>query len=42
MRVLLDTNVVLWLADEPAMLRRETVELLAEDTTVLLLSAAVS
>jgi PIN domain nuclease of toxin-antitoxin system len=41
MRVLLDTNVVLWLADDPSILRRETVELLAKDTTVLLLSAAV-
>jgi PIN domain nuclease of toxin-antitoxin system len=42
MRVLLDTNVVLWLADDPTMLRPETVELLGEDTTELLLSAAVA
>ncbi|HEY1972208.1 MAG TPA: type II toxin-antitoxin system VapC family toxin [Pseudonocardia sp.] len=41
MRLLLDTNVVLWLADNPATIRPETVELLAGDTTELLLSAAV-
>lgn len=41
MRVLLDTNVVLWLADDPTALRPETLELLAEDTTDLLLSAVV-
>lgn len=42
MRVLLDTNVVLWLADDPTMLSRETVELLGKDTTELVVSAAVA
>lgn len=42
MRVLLDTNVALWLADDPALLRQETVELLGDGTTDLLLSAAVA
>lgn len=41
MRVLLDTNVVLWLADDPAALRSETVELLVRPGTELLLSAVV-
>jgi PIN domain nuclease of toxin-antitoxin system len=41
MRLLLDTNVVLWLADDPALVRPETVALLSEVTTELVLSAAV-
>src|SRR5437016_4155341 len=41
MKVLLDTKVVLWLADDPGALRPETVELLGEDTTELLLSSVV-
>lgn len=41
MKVLLDTNVVLWLADDPAILRRDTLDLLIADETVLVLSAVV-
>ncbi|MGI8815716.1 MAG: type II toxin-antitoxin system VapC family toxin [Pseudonocardia sp.] len=41
MRVLLDTNVVLWLADDPTTLRRDTIDLLTADTTTLVLSAVV-
>jgi PIN domain nuclease of toxin-antitoxin system len=41
MRALLDTNVVLWLADDPAAVRAETVDLLVDDGTELLLSAVV-
>jgi PIN domain nuclease of toxin-antitoxin system len=42
MKILLDTNVVLWLADDPDSLRGETVELLTADTTELLVSAVAS
>ncbi|MGD9529348.1 type II toxin-antitoxin system VapC family toxin [Pseudonocardia sp.] len=41
MRLLLDTNVVLMLSDDPALLRPEVVELLEADETVMLLSAVV-
>jgi PIN domain nuclease of toxin-antitoxin system len=41
MRLLLDTNVVLWLADDPSVVRPDTLDLLAADGTDLLLSAVV-
>lgn len=41
MRVLLDTNVVLRLADDPTALRRDTVDLLAAESTRLVLSSVV-
>ncbi len=41
MRVLLDTNVAIWLAADPTVLRFEVVELLRDDGTDLVLSAVV-
>lgn len=41
MRVLLDTNVVIWMATEPALLRPQTVDLVLADSTTLLLSAVI-
>lgn len=41
MRILLDTNVALWLAEDPALLAPKTVDLLGDDRTSLVLSAVV-
>lgn len=41
MRLLLDTNVALWLAGDPSVVRPDTVDLLTADTTELVLSAVV-
>lgn len=41
MRVLLDTNAVIWLAEDPTILRSDVVELLQADSTGLVLSAVV-
>jgi PIN domain nuclease of toxin-antitoxin system len=41
MRVLLDTNVVVWLAADPDTVRPETLDLLREDATTLVLSTVV-
>jgi PIN domain nuclease of toxin-antitoxin system len=41
-RVLLDTNVVIWLAAEPSVVRAETLDLLSDDSTGLVLSAVVA
>lgn len=41
MRVLLDTNVAIWLAEDPDPLRPEVMDLLRADSTVLMLSAIV-
>lgn len=41
MRLLLDTNVALWLADDPALARPDTLDLLTADTSELVLSAVV-
>jgi len=40
-RVLLDTNVVIWLASEPALVRAETLQMLGDVGTGLVLSAVV-
>lgn len=39
MRVLLDTNVAIWMATEPALLRTQALDLVLDDETTLLLSA---
>jgi len=41
MRVLLDTNVALWLAEDPNLLEADVVDLLGADSTILMLSAIV-
>ncbi|MGH3616119.1 MAG: type II toxin-antitoxin system VapC family toxin [Pseudonocardia sp.] len=41
MRILLDTNVVLWMALEPESMRSDVVDLVEADATTLLLSAVV-
>lgn len=41
MRVLLDTNVVIWLAADVGSVRPDTLELLGADETTLVLSAVV-
>jgi len=42
MKLLLDTNVALWLAGDPASVRADTLDLLGESATELLLSAVIS
>ncbi len=41
MRLLLDTNLALWLADDPSVVRPDTLDLLTDDASELLLSAVV-
>lgn len=41
MRVLLDTNAVVWMATQPSLLGRQVVDLVLDPGTVLLISAVV-
>ncbi|MGQ0573011.1 MAG: type II toxin-antitoxin system VapC family toxin [Pseudonocardia sp.] len=41
MRILLDTNVVVWMVENPDRLRPDVVDLIVADSTVLVLSAVV-